>query len=64
MRSFICNVDGLSYPTHFMKSRGSVIRDNFLEYRTKHHCKLQIKQNIYSIDIFPAPVLTQFKVKV
>ena len=27
--------EGLSYPTHFLKSRGSVIRNNFLEYRTK-----------------------------
>ena len=26
--------EGLSYPTHFLKSRGSVIRNNFLEYRT------------------------------
>ena len=26
---------GLNYPTHFLKSRGSVIRNNFLEYRTK-----------------------------
>ena len=25
--------EGLSYPTHFLKSRGSVIRNNFLEYR-------------------------------
>ena len=25
---------GLSYPTHFLKSRGSVIRNNFLEFRT------------------------------
>ena len=25
---------GLSYPTHFLKRRGSVIRNNFLEYRT------------------------------
>ena len=24
----------LSYPTHFLKSRGSVIRNTFLEYRT------------------------------
>ena len=24
---------GLNYPTHFLKSRGSVIRNNFLEYR-------------------------------
>ena len=27
--------EGLSYPTHFLKSRGSVTRNNFLEYRTK-----------------------------
>ena len=27
--------EGLSNPTHFLKSRGSVIRNNFLEYRTK-----------------------------
>ena len=57
------NCAGLSYPTHFCKSRGSVIRNNFLEYRTKKphflrdemifmHCSLQIKQNIYSIGIF------------
>ena len=25
---------GLSYPTHFLKSRGSVIENNLLEYRT------------------------------
>ena len=28
------------------------------------HCSLQIKQNIYSISIFLAPVVTQFIVKV
>ena len=66
---------GVSYPTHFMKRRGSVIRDIFLEYRTKEatfyviymnfmHCSLQIKQNIYSIGIFRAPVATQFIVNV
>ena len=55
--------EGLSYPTHFLKSRVSVIRNNFLEYRTSQatlfarrndfmHCSLQIKQNIYSIGIF------------
>ena len=59
--------EGLSYHTHFLKSRGSVIRNNFLEYRTKQatlfrdemifmHCLLQIKQNIYPIGIFRAPV--------
>ena len=26
---------GLSYPTNFLKSRSSVIRNNFLEYRIK-----------------------------
>ena len=64
----------LSYPIHFLKSRGSIIRNNFLKYRTKTphflrdemsfmHCSLQIKQNIYSIGIFRAPVVTQFIVK-
>ena len=67
--------EGLSYPTHFLKNRGSVIRNNILEYRTKQatlfarrmffmHCLLQIKQNIYPIGIFRAPVVTQFIVKV
>ena len=67
--------EGLSYPTHFMKSLGSIIRNNFLEYRTKQatlisdelifmHRSLLIKQNIYSIGIFCAPVVTLFIVKV
>ena len=67
--------EGLSYPTHILKSRGSVIRNNFLEYRTTQaalfarrnefmHCLLQIKQKTYSIGIFRAPVVTQFIVKV
>ena len=67
--------EGLSYPTNFLKSSGSVIRNNFLEYRTKKatlsarrnafmHCSLQIKQNIYPIGIFRASVVTQFIVKV
>ena len=45
----------LSYPIHFLKSRGSVIRNNILEYRLSKphfvrdemifmHCTLQIKQ--------------------
>ena len=66
--------EGLSYPTHYLKSRGSVIRNNFLEYRTKKshflhdkiifmHCSLQIKQNIYSKSIFRASEVTQFIVK-
>ena len=54
---------GLSYPTHFLKSRGSVIRNNFLNteqikpYILRDemiiiHCWLKIKQNIYSIAFF------------
>ena len=27
--------EGLSYPIHFLKSRSSVFKNNFLEYRTK-----------------------------
>ena len=67
--------DGLSYPTHYLKSRGSVIRNNFLntELNKLHflrvemifmHCSLQIKRNIYSIGIFRSLVVTQFIVKV
>ena len=66
--------EGLSYPTHFLKSRGSVIRNNFLEYRTKqatlyarrndfYAVFASNKANIYSIGIFRAPVVTQFIVK-
>ena len=68
---------GFSYSTHFLKSRGSVIRITFLEYRTKQinifarrnvfiHYSLQIKLNnyIYFIGIFRDPVVTQFIVKV
>ena len=33
MSSIKC--EGISYPTHFLKSRGIVIRNNFLENRTK-----------------------------
>ena len=63
-------------PHPFLKSRGIVIRNNFLEYRSKKgtiflcdemifmHCSLQIKRNIYSIGIFRAPVVTQFIGKV
>ena len=66
---------GLSYPTKFLKSRGSVFSNNFLGNRTKlvtlfarrnHfiHCSLQIKQNIYSIVIFRTSEVTLFIVKV
>ena len=69
--------EGFCYPTHFFKSSGSVIRNNFLIHKTNQatlvfllekmilvHCSLQIKQNIYSIGLLRAPVVTQFIVKV
>ena len=40
--------------------KAHVLRDEMIFM----HCSLQIKQNIYSIDIFRAPVVTQFIVKV
>ena len=68
---------GVSYPTHFLKSRNSVIRNNFLEYRTNkathfarrndYYAFLAInkaKHILYSIGFFRAPVVTQFMVKV
>ena len=63
--------EGLSYPT----SRSSVIGIIFLtiELNKPHslrvemifmQCSFQIKQNIYSLGIFRAPVVTQFIAKV
>ena len=54
---------GLSYPTHFLKNRGSIIRNGFLKGRAKKpqllrdekiimHCSLKIKHNIHLIGIF------------
>ena len=67
--------EGLSYPTHFMKSRVVLLGIIFLNAELKNphflrdemifmHFLLQIKQNIHSIGIFLAPVVTQFIVKV
>ena len=67
--------EGLSYPTHFLKSRGSVISNNVLEYRTKQATPFARRNdfyalfdtnraNIYSIGVFRTPVVTQFIVKV
>ena len=39
--------EGLSYPTHFLKSRGSVIRNNFLEYRTKQATLIARRIDLY-----------------
>ena len=65
---------GMGFPTHFLKSRGSVIRNIFLNTElNKSTCLLnkmlfkhylpQIKQKTYSIGIFHVPVVTQFIVK-
>ena len=66
--------EGLNYPTHFLNSRGSVIRKKMnTEPNKPHflrdvmilmHCSLQIKQNMYLVGIFRAPVVTQFIVNV
>ena len=41
--------EGLSYPTHFLKSRGSVIRNNFLEYRTKQATMFGRRNDFYTL---------------
>ena len=67
--------EGLSYPTHFLKSRGSFIRNNFLEYRTGQATLLGLRNDFYALFAknkakhilnrhFRAPVVTQFIVKV
>ena len=40
---------GLSYPTHFLKSRGSVIRNNFLEYRTNKATYVAQRNDYYAL---------------
>ena len=67
--------EGLSYPTSSRKvgvvlqgiiflntelSKPQFLRDEMIFI----HCSLQIKQNIYSISFFRAPVVTQLIVKV
>ena len=41
--------EGLRYPTHFLKSRGSVIRNNFLEYRTKQTTLFAQRNDFYAL---------------
>ena len=43
------NCEGLSYPTHFCKGRGSVIRNNFLEYRTKQATLFARRNDFYAL---------------
>ena len=40
---------GLSYPTHFLKNRGSVIRYNFLEYRTNLSAHFAQRNYFYAL---------------
>ena len=41
--------EGLSYPTHFLKSRGSVIRNHFLGYRTKQATFFARRNDFYAL---------------
>ena len=40
---------GLSYPTHFLKSRGSDIWNNFLEYRTNKATHFARRNDCYAL---------------
>ena len=40
---------GLSYPTHILKSRGSVIRNNFLKYRTNKATHFARRNVLYAL---------------
>ena len=66
---------GLSYPTHFLKSSGNVIRNNFLEYRSNKDTHFARRNDDYALlainkakhilnRLFSIPVVTQFIVKV
>ena len=41
--------EGLSYPNHFLKSMVSVIKNNFLEYRTKQATLFARRNNLYAL---------------
>ena len=41
--------EGLSYPTHFLKSRGSVVMNNFLGYRTKQATFFARRNDFYAL---------------
>ena len=41
--------EGLSYPTYFLKSMGSVIRNNFLEYRTTQATLFARRNDLYAL---------------
>ena len=41
--------EGLIYPTHFLKSRGSVIRNYFLEYRATQAAIFARRNDFYAL---------------
>ena len=41
--------EGLSYPTHFLKSKGIVVMNNFLGYRTKQATFLRDEMIFYAL---------------
>ena len=41
--------EGLNYPTHFLKTRDSIIRNNFLEYRTKQAKLFPLRNDCYAL---------------
>ena len=43
------NYVGLTYPTYFLKTRGSVIRNNFLEYRTNKATHFAQRNGVYAL---------------
>ena len=42
-------IEGLSYPTHFLKNKGGVIRNNFLECRTKQDTLIALRIDFYAL---------------
>ena len=41
--------EGSSYPTHFLKNMGCVIRNNFLEYRTTQATLFARRNDLYTL---------------
>ena len=67
--------EGLSYPTHFLKSGGSIIRNNFLQCRTEKATLFARRNDLHALFATNkakhilnkhvcAPVVTRFIVKV
>ena len=45
----LAKCEGLSYPTHFLKSKGSVIRNNFMENRTEQATLFARRNDFYAL---------------